>query len=308
MITFVNTNIFTSPAQALVNTVNCEGYMGKGLAYQFKLMYPEMNKDYVNACKRGDVVIGRMHTYQTDDKLIINFPTKNQWRKPSKMEYIQQGMKDLIRIIKTRKIKSIAIPPLGSGNGGLDWSDVRDVLMTSLLLDIKRGLRTGFFNQITLQKTAFFMNMKLTKPYFHFKKYKFGPYDHSIDIISRNIKEYVEYHSIQDVETAYQSVKNEIISKRVNDAYESMQKPLEQAIAFVNSLASVEQVECVSTVLFIIQQADGMTEQEIINQFKAWSQRKAEKFTIAEIKDSIELLLDSGYIEETLVGYARIVA
>jgi len=111
------------------------------------------------------------------------------------MEYIQQGMEDLIRIIKTRKIKSIAIPPLGSGNGGLDWSDVRDVLMTSLesvqdidiyihepgnfaynkanhrpklslaallLLDIKRGLRTGFFNQITLQKTAFFMNMKLT--------------------------------------------------------------------------------------------------------------------------------------------------
>ena len=177
-----------------------------------------------------------------------------------------------------------------------------------MLLDIKRGLRTGFFNQITLQKTAFFMNMKLTKPYFHFKKYKFGPYDYSIDIISRNIKEYVEYHSIQDVETAYQSVKNEIISKRVNDAYESMQKPLEQAIAFVNSLASVEQVECVATVLFIIQQADGMTEQEIINQFKAWSQRKAEKFTIAEIKDSIELLLDSGYIEETLVGYARIVA
>lgn len=341
MITFVNTNIFTSPAQALVNTVNCEGYMGKGLAYQFKLMYPEMNKDYVSACKRGDVVIGRMHTYQTDDKLIINFPTKNQWRKPSKMEYIQQGMKDLIRIIKTRKIKSIAIPPLGSGNGGLDWSDVRDVLMTSLesvqdidiyihepgnfasnkakhkpklslaallLLDIKRGLRTGFFNQITLQKTAFFMNMKLTKPYFHFKKYKFGPYDHSIDIISRNIKEYVEYHSIQDVETAYQSVKNEIISKRVNDTYESMQKPLQQAITFVNSLVSVEQVECVSTVLFIIQQADGMTEQEIINQFKAWSQRKAEKFTITDIKDSIELLLDSGYIEETLVGYARIVA
>lgn len=86
------------------------------------------------------------------------------------------------------------------------------------------------------------MNMKLTKPYFHFKKYKFGPYDHSIDIISRNIKKYVEYHSIQDVETAYQSVKNGIISKRVNDTYESMQKPLQQAITFVNSLVSVEQV------------------------------------------------------------------
>ena len=66
-------------------------------------------------------------------------------------------------------------------------------LAALLLLDIKRGLRTGFFNQITLQKTAFFMNMKLTKPYFHFKKYKFGPYDHSIDIVGRNLKEYVEY-------------------------------------------------------------------------------------------------------------------
>ena len=341
MITFVNTDIFTSPAQALVNTVNCEGYMGKGLAYQFKLMYPEMNKDYVNACKRGDVVIGRMHTYQTNDKLIINFPTKNQWRKPSKMEYIKQGIEDLIRIINEQKIKSIAIPPLGSGNGGLDWSEVRDLLSTSLepiqdvdvyihepgkfasnkakhkpkltlaallLLDIKRGLRDSFFNQITLQKTAFFMDVKLAKPYFHFKKYKFGPYDHSIDIVSRNIKEYLEYHSIQDVDIAYQSVKNEIISKKVNDAYESMQKPLQKAIAFVNSLTSIKQVECVATVLFIVQQADGITEQEIINQFTEWSQRKAEEFTIADIKDSIELLLDAGYIEETLVGYAHIVA
>jgi appr-1-p processing enzyme family protein len=341
MITFVNTDIFTSPAQALVNTVNCEGYMGKGLAYQFKLMYPEMNKDYVNACKRGDVVIGRMHTYQTNDKLIINFPTKNQWRKPSKMEYIKQGIEDLIRIINEQKIKSIAIPPLGSGNGGLDWSEVRDLLSTSLesiqdvdvyihepgkfapnkakhkpkltlaallLLDIKRGLRDSFFNQITLQKTAFFMDVKLAKPYFHFKKYKFGPYDHSIDIVSRNIKEYLEHHSIQDVDIAYQSVKNEIISKKVNDAYESMQKPLQKAITFVNSLTSIKQVECVATVLFIVQQADGITEEEIINQFTEWSQRKAVEFTIADIKNSIELLLDAGYIEETLVGYARIVA
>lgn len=86
------------------------------------------------------------------------------------------------------------------------------------------------------------MNLKLIKPYFYFKKYKLDPYDYSIDIISRNIKEYVEYHSILDVETAYQSVKNEIISKRVNDTYESMQKPLQQAITFVNSLVSVEQV------------------------------------------------------------------
>lgn len=341
MITFVNTDIFTSPAQALVNTVNCEGYMGKGLAYQFKLMYPEMNKDYVNACKRGDVAIGRMHTYQTNDKLIINFPTKNQWRKPSKMEYIKQGIEDLIRIINEQKIKSIAIPPLGSGNGGLDWSEVRDLLSTSLesiqdvdvyihepgkfapnkakhkpkltlaallLLDIKRGLRDSFFNQITLQKTAFFMDVKLAKPYFHFKKYKFGSYDHSIDIVSRNIKEYLEYHSIQDVDIAYQSVKNEIISKKVNDAYESMQKPLQKAITFVNSLTSIKQVECVATVLFIVQQADGITEEEIINQFTEWSQRKAVEFTIADIKNSIELLLDAGYIEETLVGYARIVA
>lgn len=221
--------------------------MGKGLAYQFKLMYPEMNKDYVNACKRGDVVIGRMHTYQTNDKLIINFPTKNQWRKPSKMEYIKQGIEDLIRIINEQKIKSIAIPPLGSGNGGLDWSEVRDLLSVSL-------------------------------------------------------------GSIQDVDIAYQSVKNEIISKKVNDAYESMQKPLQKAIAFVNSLTSIKQVECVATVLFIVQQADGITEQEIINQFTEWSQRKAEEFTIADIKDSIELLLDAGYIEETLVGYAHIVA
>ncbi|NMH17579.1 Appr-1-p processing protein, partial [Tepidiphilus sp. B18-69] len=129
MIEFTSGDILKSEADALVNTVNCVGVMGRGIALQFKNAFPENFKAYEAACKREAVQPGRMFVFETGQltppRFIINFPTKRHWRGKSRIEDIEAGLVDLARVIREKGIHSIAIPPLGSGLGGLDWSEVR---------------------------------------------------------------------------------------------------------------------------------------------------------------------------------------
>ncbi len=133
MLREITGNISESQADALVNTVNTVGVMGKGVALQFKKEFPNNFKAYQKACKEGRVEIGKMFVFEDvsllrGKKLIINFPTKQDWRKPSEYEYIERGLEDLVEVIKTYRLKSVAIPPLGAGNGGLEWSRVRALI------------------------------------------------------------------------------------------------------------------------------------------------------------------------------------
>jgi O-acetyl-ADP-ribose deacetylase (regulator of RNase III) len=118
--------------EALVNTVNTIGVMGKGLALQFKRRFPENFRDYAAACSRGEVAIGRMFvtemTSSTGPRYLINFPTKKHWFAPSQLEYVRSGLIALVGEIRVRGIRSIAVPPLGCGNGGLAWTDVRPII------------------------------------------------------------------------------------------------------------------------------------------------------------------------------------
>ena len=135
MIRFTSGDILTAPAEALVNTVNCVGVMGRGIALQFKNAYPDNFKAYAAACSRGEVQPGKMLTFETGKfapKYIINFPTKRHWRGKSRIEDIDIGLQALAAEINKRKIKSIAIPPLGSGLGGLNWLDVRPKIEKAL--------------------------------------------------------------------------------------------------------------------------------------------------------------------------------
>ena len=138
MIEFVTGNIFDSGADCLINTVNCEGFMGKGIAYQFKMRFPKNNIDYVKACKSGKLRIGTIHYYKEDGIWIVNFPTKDKWREKSKIDYIEKGLDLLVKFITEYKPKVIAIPPLGCGNGGLDWNVVK-----SIIIDKNDSLQTG---------------------------------------------------------------------------------------------------------------------------------------------------------------------
>lgn len=129
-------NLFSSRAKTLVNTVNCVGVMGKGIALEFKKRYPDMYDEYVYKCENGVVIPGEPY-YYTDlvGNSIINFPTKNHWRSPSKLSYIIKGLQWFRENYKELGITSVAFPPLGCGNGGLSWSVVGPI-MYEMLCDL----------------------------------------------------------------------------------------------------------------------------------------------------------------------------
>ncbi len=132
MMRYTTGNLLEADAEALVNTVNCVGVMGKGIALQFKQAFPENYEKYRQACARGEVRPGRMFVFATGQlvgpKLIVNFPTKQHWKGKSKLEDVDTGLDDLVQSIRSQGIKRIAVPPLGCGNGGLDWGVVRRLM------------------------------------------------------------------------------------------------------------------------------------------------------------------------------------
>lgn len=143
MIEYKHGDILREDAEALINTVNCMGIMGRGIALQFKNAFPENFKAYAKACKQNEVQPGKMFVFETgqltNPLYIINFPTKRHWRGKSRIEDIETGLKALVDTINKYNIRSIAIPPLGSGLGGLDWSIVKSRIEDALqiLTDVR---------------------------------------------------------------------------------------------------------------------------------------------------------------------------
>lgn len=138
-INYFHGDLLKDGAEAYVNTVNCVGVMGKGIALEFKKRWPQNYENYKNVCAAKDLRPGKMLVWENksliselEPKFIINFPTKDHWRKNSEMSFIESGLDDLKKVIKKHKIKSIAIPPLGCGNGGLDWNQVKPLIIEKL--------------------------------------------------------------------------------------------------------------------------------------------------------------------------------
>ncbi|WP_019377556.1 type II toxin-antitoxin system antitoxin DNA ADP-ribosyl glycohydrolase DarG [Virgibacillus halodenitrificans] len=335
MIIYTTGDLLKSSAEALVNTVNCEGYMGKGIAYQFKLKFPENNKDYVKACETGELQIGKLHYYKEDGKTVVNFPTKNKWRAKSKMEYVEKGLDELVPLIERLGIQSIAIPPLGSGNGGLVWSEVKKRIEEKLeavdekvqifiyepsqsyvsqpkaepnlslsglvLMDIKHHLKK--FDTLRLQKTAFYMDIFSGQQYFNFIRHKFGPYDNSISIVSRNIKEFQKYHGVKNTNEAYGILHNKIVSDQVESKLATLQPSIEKAAEFVNTFKTNHELECLSTITYLLKEKEELTQDEIVDEFKGWSEDKANRFPEDDIINGIDKLYKFHIIEKTLMGY-----
>lgn len=125
-----NNNIFDSDCDAIINTINCVGVMGGGLAAKFRARYPAMNDSYQEACARGKVEVGKMwHWWEPDEqRWLINFPTKDDWRDPSELKYVEDGLIDLRKVCADLHLTSLAIPALGCGLGGLDWDAVEPLI------------------------------------------------------------------------------------------------------------------------------------------------------------------------------------
>ncbi len=335
MLIYTTGDLLKSDAEALVNTVNCEGFMGKGIAYQFKMQFPENNADYIKACEKGMLKTGKLHYYQEKGKTIINFPTKNKWREKSKPEYIETGLEALNTLITKLSINSIALPPLGSGNGGLIWSDVRNIieeklidisnivdilvyepsksyssqptleprLSTSALVLMEIKHRLAKFNKLRLQKTAYFVNVFSNSKYFKFEKHIYGPYDHSIDIISKNIREFQLYHNTINTEQAKSILYNKIVSENVDNKLAELKISIDKACAFVNQIENDHELECLSTICFLIEISSTLSMESIILSFKQWSEDKATRFSDNEIILGIEKLYNMDIIEKNIVGY-----
>ncbi|MGR3295799.1 MAG: type II toxin-antitoxin system antitoxin DNA ADP-ribosyl glycohydrolase DarG [Candidatus Bathyanammoxibius sp.] len=140
MIKFIKGDIFSSQAQTLVATVNCVGIMGKGLAKEFRQRFPDMYKEYVKVCKKGELKKGRLYLYKNLHSQILCFPTKDNWKGPSKYEFIEEGLECLKNNYEQWGISSIAVPPLGSGLGGLDWNRVKKIIvkyLSNLPIDVE---------------------------------------------------------------------------------------------------------------------------------------------------------------------------
>jgi len=229
-------NILKADVEAIVNTVNCVGVMGKGIALQFKQAYPDNFKAYYKACKQNKVIPGKMFIYDRgsiwNPKYIINFPTKRHWKGKSHIEDIKAGLKSLVEDVKSLGIKSIAIPPLGCGNGGLDWNHVRKVIESAfgkssdvkvLLYEPKGALRPDEMlvktiepkmtrgrallirllelyripdyklSLLEVQKLAYFLQCTGELQKLNFVKHKYGPYANNLN----HVLERIEGHFIR---------------------------------------------------------------------------------------------------------------
>lgn len=332
MINFVTGDLFDSGADCLINTVNCEGYMGKGIAYQFKKKFPQNNLDYVKACENGTLHIGVIHYYKEDGVWIVNFPTKDKWREKSKIDYIEKGLEQLKQFIKIHNPKRIAIPPLGCGNGGLEWSTVKSLIIEKLsdiesdyellifeptgsytashkrapeinvsgLVVLQMGMGLSKPNALRLQKTGYFINYFLEEEYFKFAKDKRGPYSQTIDVIQKNIKEYLTYYNLESLKAVYEHVYKVIVSKKTEEKLDKLNLAVKKAIDYVNAIDEDEKLEGIATALFIIKQNNQINQEDIITHFKNWSEDKAARFDAVSIQECISYLEESCIISRNI--------
>ncbi|MBZ4194391.1 MAG: macro domain-containing protein, partial [Candidatus Contendobacter sp.] len=131
-INIIEGSIFTSKCKTLVNTVNCVGVMGAGIALEYRLRYPDMYKKYVEICVKNQLSVGNLWLYKSDAKWILNFPTKKHWRYPSKKEYLNNGLKKFLETYESKGITTIAFPLLGTDKGGIDQDESLQIMKSHL--------------------------------------------------------------------------------------------------------------------------------------------------------------------------------
>lgn len=274
MIKFVKGNLLEADVEALVNTVNTVGVMGKGIALQFKQAFPENYQAYEKAHRNDEIQPGKVLIFSTgkfvNPKYILNFPTKRHWRGKTRLDDIETGLLDLVRLIKEYQIKSIAIPPLGCGFGGLDWKDVRPRITAAvqgldevgvlifepkgaphpeqmkvktkrpnltfgraaLIMLIDKYRIAGYkLTLLEVQKLAYFLQSMGEPLKLYFKKHKYGPYAENLNFVLQRL----EGHFIRGYGDRSQSAAIHLLPGAAGEA----EKFLEQ---YPETLARVNQV------------------------------------------------------------------
>lgn len=325
MIYFIKGNILDSSAQALVNTVNLAGVMGKGIALQFKKAFPDNFIAYKAACKNNQISIGRLFVYKEqnmlEDKIIINFPTKTDWRKPSEYEYIEKGLEDLANVVNDYNISSIAIPPLGAGNGGLNWHKVKSIiedklshldidiyiyepsaaiaekmkrervkltdaraLMLYVLFDLVR--HGEYVSEFSSEKVCYFLQKFGADNIFNlnYKPNYYGPYSRKVKYVLNYLNgSYLmgysdmnkrPFEQLSLVPDSYEQIKNYVERNHL------LAEIAKKTMSFLDGFYSDFGLELLSSVDYILSEyGNNLSDDEIYEQLKIWTRRKAVLFS-----------------------------
>jgi O-acetyl-ADP-ribose deacetylase (regulator of RNase III) len=331
MIRFLRGNLFESGAPALVNTVNCVGIMGKGIAYQFKRAFPAYFADYEKRCRREEVRLGEVYAFREGEQTLISFPTKKHWRSGSKLEDIDAGLVALRALLLAEGIKRVAVPPLGCGNGGLAWTDVRPLIerhlgdlpgevlvyepagafearvaeepKVSLGHFVLAAIRVGLEhpNKLAIQKAAYLFNVFAGVEYFKFSEYKYGPYCAAIDPMFNVIRDYLDFTQLTPA-----AMVNDGIQRRLPGVEGERLLRWQPAIAQATELCNrhPRDIEALATAHAVLAN-DGPLSLELATQrFLTWSKEKAARFGPEDVARAIDTLITEGLAERTLLGFA----
>ncbi|MUV37012.1 hypothetical protein JNUCC1_00818 [Lentibacillus sp. JNUCC-1] len=334
MIKYMKGNLLEDSSEALVNTVNTVGVMGKGIALQFKQAFPEVFREYEKSCRKNEVETGKMHIVDTSalvgPKYIINFPTKQHWKEKTKMSYITEGLKDLVKNVQELGIRSIAIPPLGCGNGGLDWSEVKPLIekaFKDLDVDVRiyepvgspkademkigtktprmttsRALLLASLNQykepdyrlsvLEVQKVAYFIQETGEPLKLNFTKEKYGPYAENLNFVLQRL----EGHFIRGYGDRNRSAEIYLINSAEQKAFDYLKnsktetKRLERIRKVIEGFETPYGMELLATVHWVIKTKCPTSNEELIAEVQEWNARKKELFPQKHIIKAYEHL------------------
>jgi len=222
LLIYLKTNLFESPAQVLVNTVNTVGVMGKGIALEFKKLYPKMFTEYQRLCENGQFNVGQLWIYRTDNKWVLIFPTKKNWRNRSKLAYIEAGLKKFVDTYEERKIKSISFPQLGVGNGGLDWEKEVRPLMEHYLKGLPINVYIHLYSQPVDQPE--FKNLSAMKKWLESEPKMLSVNEFKDELVGRLSHEFqLDNHQIvlQNIEPTDELDESSVPFMRITNADES---------------------------------------------------------------------------------------
>lgn len=334
-----NKNIFEREVDAIINTVNCVGVMGKGIALQFKQLYPDNFKQYKKACDKKEIIPGKMFVYDNGflnkPNYIINFPTKNHWREKSKIEYITTGLNDLCNVIEKLKIKSISIPPLGCGNGGLDWNVVKKYIVEKLsqyndidcyiyeptnnftnIQNKEKATLTSFravflksiqiyndalyeLSSIEIQKLVYFINLLMKNGKLKYTKAPYGPFCANLHNAIDNLSGYYITGLKDGTEVNHIKLCDGILAEVddfIANSTENLSQYIEKIKQIISGFETPFGMELLGTVHWVVAQEGAKDIDEVITKVHNWNNRKKQLMLPQDITVAYKHLQKCGLI------------
>lgn len=339
-------DLLTADAEALVNTVNTVGVMGKGVALHFKHAFPENYAAYRRACKAEKVVPGRMFVFEpgqlTGPRLIINFPTKRHWKGKARIEDIEAGLADLVAVLRRFEIRSVAIPPLGCGNGGLLWSAVRPLIESALaavdtrvllyapspvppierpsrstlprMTRMRAALLTVFdayradpsvsLTRLVAQKLAYLLQVDGEPLGLEFEKGKYGPYADTLKHVLRDLDgTYIVGYDDSPRTTNIRLEGNAGSRARAFLAGDAApEEHVERVRRLIDGFESPFGLELLTTVHWAVSREDARTPAEALAVVADWTPRKREVFKERDVAIAWERLRSEGWLDAPVTG------